>query len=124
MRNQRIRRATVLAAAGVLLGAAAVFADTIRADGDVTTPAVNGFVELGEVTPGTVLHLDVAFQLDCGGTKHVDANQTVTLTLAGMTLPLGGRASGTPAVISAPGTSWPLDGTACPLVPTSLRTST
>jgi hypothetical protein len=124
MHNQRIRRATVLAAAGVLLGAAAVFADTIRADGDVTTPAINAFVELGEVTPGTVLHVDVAFQLDCGGTKHVDANQTVTLTLGGMTLPLGGKASGTPATISPPGTNWPLDGAACPLLPTSLRSST
>jgi HYR domain-containing protein len=124
MHNQRIRRATVLAAAGVLLGAAAVFADTIRADGDATTPAINGFVELGEVTPGTVLHVDVAFQLDCGGTRHVDANQTVTLTLGGMTLPLGGRASGTPAIISPPGTNWPLDGAACPVVPTSVRSST
>jgi HYR domain-containing protein len=117
MHNQRIRRATVLAAAGVLLGAAAVFADTIKADGDVTTPAVNAFYELEPVTPGTVVRVDVAFQLDCGGTRHVDANQTVTLTLAGMTLPLGGRASGTPATISPPGANWPVDGAACPLLP-------
>jgi hypothetical protein len=124
MHNQRIRRAIVLAVAGVLLAAAAVFADTVRADGDVLTANVDSFVELGQVTPGTVLHVDVAFQLDCGGSKHVDANQTITLTLGSRTVPLGGDASATSAVFNPPGSSWPVDGSGCPLFQSSLRSAT
>jgi hypothetical protein len=124
MHNQRIRRAIVLAVAGVLLAAAAVFADTIKADGDVLTTNIDSIVYLGPVLPGTVLHRDVAFQLDCGGTKHVDANQSVTLTLGSRTVPVGGDASATSAVIDPPGSSWPVDGTGCPLFGTSLRSAT
>ena len=124
MHNQRIRRAIVLAVAGVLLAAAAVFADTIRADGDVLTANVDSFVELGPVTPGTVLHVDVAFQLVCGGSKHVDANQSVTLTLGSRTVPLGGDASATSAVVNPPGSSWPVDGAGCPIFQGTIQSST
>jgi hypothetical protein len=124
MHNQRIRRAIVLAVAGVLLAAAAVFADTIKADGDVLTTNIDSIVYLGPVAPGTVLHTDVAFQLECGGTKHVDANQSVTLTLGSRTVPVGGDASATSAVIDPPGSSWPVDGTGCPLFWTPLRSAT
>jgi HYR domain-containing protein len=124
MHNQRVRRAIVLAVAGVLLAAAAVFADTIKADGDVLTTSVDNFVELGQVTPGTVIHVDVAFQLDCGGSKHLDANQSVTLTLGSRTVPLGGDASATSAVINPPGSSWPVDGIGCPLFQSPLRSAT
>ena len=124
MHNQRIRRAIVLAVAGVLLAAAAALADTIRADGDVTTANVDSLVELGAVTPGTVLHVDVSFQLVCGGSKHVDANQSVTLTLGSRTVPLGGDASATSAVINPPGSSWPVDGTGCPLFQGTLQSAT
>jgi HYR domain-containing protein len=124
MHNQRVRRAIVLAVAGVLLAAAAVFADTIKADGDALTTNVDSMVELGEVTPGTVVHVDVAFQLDCAGVKHLDANQSVTLTLGSRTVPLGGDASATSGVINPPGSSWPVDGTGCPLFQSPQRSAT
>jgi HYR domain-containing protein len=124
MHNQRVRRAIVLAVAGVLLAAAAVLADTIRADGDVTTANVDSIVDLGAVRPGTVVHVDVSFQLVCGGSKHVDANQSVTLTLGSRTVPLGGDASATSAVIDPPGSSWPVDGAGCPLFQTTQQSAT
>jgi hypothetical protein len=125
MHNVRTRRAIVLAAAGVLLAAAAVLADTIRADGDVVTPGVQGLVELGQVAPSAVIHVDVAFQLECSGTnKHVDANQSVTLTLASRTVPPGGNATGTAAVINPPGSGWPVDGTDCSSLPNPIVSAT
>jgi hypothetical protein len=113
MRTMPFRRAIVLAVAGVLLSAAAALADTISADGDILNPDVSSFVELGSVAPGGSVTVAVAFELNCVGTRHVNADQSVLLTLGSMTVPTGGSASATPAHFDPPGTGWPADGVGC-----------
>jgi large repetitive protein len=125
MRTKRIRRAAALAVAGVLLAAAGVLADTVRADGDVVSDGVQGFVTLDPVAPGAIVTVDVSFLLECSGTsRHVDADQSVTLTLGSRTVPQGGNATATNAVINPPGSAWPADGSDCSSNPTPIRSAT
>src|SRR6267378_6692262 len=113
MRNMPYRRAIVLAVAGVLLSAAAVLADSVTADANAVTVGSQTTVDLGVVPAGAVIDLEVTFQLNCSSLKHVNADQTVTLMLTGMTIPPDAIASGTSATIDPPGSSWPVDTTPC-----------
>jgi hypothetical protein len=125
MRTKRIRRAVALAVVALLFAAAGVLADTVRGDGDVVTDGVQGFVTLDPVAPGAIVNVDVSFLLECSGTsRHVDADQTVTLVLGSRTVPVGGNATATNAVINPPGSSWPADGTDCSSNPTPIRSAT
>ena len=113
MRTMPYRRAVALAVAGVLLSAAGVLADSVTADANAVTVGSQTTVDLGVVPAGAVIDLEVTFQLNCTGLKHVNADQTVTLMLTGMTIPPDAIASGTSATIDPPGSGWPVDTTPC-----------
>ncbi len=57
--------------------------------------------------------VDVAFRLDCSGTSHLDAGQSVRLSPGSRTIPPGGSFS-VGSVTLTPGAGWPADGEACP----------
>ena len=67
MEPKRFRRAAALALVCLLLGATAVFADTVPADGDSVTPGNQGLVSLGEYAPGAIVTANVDFTLTCRG---------------------------------------------------------
>lgn len=109
-----VRRATTLAIAGVLAFAGVASADLLRADGDAVSPGAQTVVDLGEVAPGEVVSVPVAFELVCGGTSHPDPGQSVTLTWSMQSAPGNGAVlSATSAVVGPVPASWTADGTGC-----------
>ena len=108
-----VRRAAIAAAAIALLGAPTALAETLSADGDVLTPAVQTTVDLGTVAPGQDVDVKVSFVLECSGTSHIDAGQSVRLTPGARIIPPGGS-YGVGSLTFAPPTGWPADGESCP----------
>jgi hypothetical protein len=123
MSVRTVTRALVLAAVGSILSAALALADTITADGDLVAPGVQGTIDLGQVGPGQVIDLDVGFTLACGGTKHVNADQSVGLSFSAI-VPAGGSAGGTNTSIAPPGDPWPDDGSDCTGAPSAATATT
>ena len=114
MHHRPLRRAIALSLGALLAFAGVAAADTVRADGDITTPVVDLTATLGAVAPGSVHDVNIGFVLTCANGSHLDAGQTVTVTYAGANEPGDGRiisvSDGT--VGPAPAT-WPVDGGPC-----------
>lgn len=91
----------------------AAFADVFVWDGDVVTAGNQTTVNLGTVSPGSVIVTAISFQLECMGKAHVDEGQTVGINfnLAGSTVPAGGGLTAGNASIGAIPASWPDDTT-------------
>jgi len=115
MHHRSLRRAAGLAVAGLLAFAGAASADMVRSDGDVVSPGAQTFVDLGAVAPGAVIQVEVAFELVCSNVRHVDAGQTISLTLLASQAPAGGAVvSATPASIGPVPADWPAENADCP----------
>ena len=103
----------------VVAATATTFAESVTADADAVSLGDQGTLDLGSATPGEDVPVDVAFRLDCSGTSHVDAGQSVRLSPGPRTIPPGGSFRvGT--VMLTPGAGWPVDGQACPAGATSV----
>lgn len=114
MHHRSLRRAIVLSLGALLAFAGVAAADTVRADGDVTTPVIEATADLGAVAPGSVHDIDIGFVLTCANGSHVDAGQTVTATFAGAIEPLDGRIlSVTDGTVGPAPADWPADGASC-----------
>ena len=83
MHHRPLRRAIALSLAALLAFAGVAAADTVRADGDITTPVVDLTATLGAVAPGSVHEVNIGFVLTCANGSHLDAGPTVTVTYAG-----------------------------------------
>jgi hypothetical protein len=104
------------AAAALLLCAvatASVLADSIVADADAVSVGDQPVIDLGTAAPGQDVAADIAFRLDCSGTSHVDAGQSVRLYPVARTIPPGGSYA-VGGVTLAPPAGWPIDGETCP----------
>ena len=118
MRRQA-HRSIVLAASAALLTVAALTcaggaaADTVGADGDLVTPAIESTVVLPPVAPGATISLQVGFELSCSGFSHVDAGQSIVLEPGSSQVPSGADVTFTGATIDAPPAGWPEDGADC-----------
>lgn len=109
-RFHRLQRSVALAGLLVVAFSGTAFADTVAADGDLVTPGPPGTVNLGTVAPGATITRDVAFQLVCGGLRHADPGQTVTVELASTTTPAeGGSVTATNANIGPVPADWTND---------------
>ncbi len=115
MPHRAARRAVVLALIAVLAMAGTAAADTLRADGDVLTPEIEGTVDLGQVAPGAALTVAVGFALVCGNLSHVDIGQTVTLTPGGRIEPGDGGVivSATDGTVGPIPAAWAADDEGC-----------
>jgi hypothetical protein len=114
MQPRVLGRASALAIATLILTTIAAQAETVTADGDVLAPGVQASVDLGTVSPGQDIHVDVDFILTCTGTSHVNAGQVVRVSPGVITVPVGGS-FGVSSLSFAPGAGWPADGEACPV---------
>jgi len=95
-------------------------ADDVITDGDILTAGNQSPANLGTVAPGATLTPKVSFTLACAGNKHVDSDQTATMTYStsGSNAPAGGSiGSVTTASIGAVPGTWIDDGTNCPVTP-------
>ncbi|MEW6225669.1 MAG: HYR domain-containing protein [Chloroflexota bacterium] len=107
-----VRRAAALGLVLALSVSAIATADTIVADGDAVSGAQPA-VHLGDVAPGQVVPLDVAFELTCEGASRVVAGTSIAVTLLDKTEPSDGSATVEDGRVDVPGT-WPAPGTDCP----------
>jgi hypothetical protein len=112
MSVRTFRRAAFAAAVVSMFASSVAFADSVRADGDLVTAGQQALIELGAVAPGATIHADVGFSLNCGGLRHVNADQTVRLSLSAITVPTGASATATDTEIAPPG-GWPIDFASC-----------
>ena len=113
MHHRPLRHAIALSLGALLAFAGVAAADTVRADGDITTPVVDLTATLGAVAPGSVHEVNIGFVLTCANGSHLDAGQTVTVTYAGANEPGDGKIiSVSDGTVTAPAT-WPADGTPC-----------
>jgi hypothetical protein len=114
---------TTLIAGG--LGVAVAMADMVSPDGDdVTTTSGVGTgadpIQLGNVAPGATINTQASFKLECFSAKHVDVNQSVSVTFHSATIttstdaPAAGSATATNAAIGPVPGSWPDDTTGAP----------
>ena len=113
MHHRPLRRAIALSLGALLAFAGVAAADTLRADGDITTPVVDLTATLRPVAPGSVHEVNIGFVLTCANGSHVDPGQTVTVKYAGANEPGDGRIiSVSDGTVAAPAT-WPVDGGPC-----------
>jgi hypothetical protein len=113
MRMKTVKRAAALALAFLLIGATAVFADTVPADGDQVEPGNQLLINLGDRAPGEIVTWPVSFSLTCAGFSHADLGQTITVQLSAVTVPLDGAAAATSTTIGPVPAAWPDDGFEC-----------
>jgi hypothetical protein len=114
MHHRPLRRAIALSLGALLIFAGTAAADTVRADGDVTTPVIDATANLGAVAPGSVHTVNVGFVLTCANGSHVDAGQTVTATYAGAIEPEDGKIlSVTDGTVGPAPANWPADRASC-----------
>jgi hypothetical protein len=104
--HRLVARAAALAGAILLLGAATTFADTLQGDADVVAGDAQATKDLGIVAPGATLTAPVGFILKCAGLRHVDAGQTVMLTVSSMGAPEGGSITATDATVGPIPPTW------------------
>ena len=116
-----LRRAFAITVGVGLLSANAAFADVVRTDGDIVDTDLDSLVELGPVAPGTVIEIDVGFELQCGGFLHVESFQSIVLTPGIRSIPPGAAVDYTGATIDAPGAGWPVDGDLCGTPPDPVK---
>ena len=115
MERKRFLRAAALALVCLFLGATAVFADTVPADGDAVTPGNQSFVSLdGEYAPGAIVTANVDFMLSCLGIAHADLGNVISIQPSSYNVPLNGTVSATTTTIGPVPASWTDDGFGCP----------
>ena len=116
-----LRRAGILAAAGVLVFAGLANADQASADGDLSTTAIDPTVDL-VMAPGETRTVDVGFALRCTGFNHLDPGQIATYHFSGGLEPFPGAigtvSEGTLGPVPA---DWPSEGGDC-AVPAEVMT--
>jgi hypothetical protein len=114
MQERAIRRAAVAALLTTLLATSAAFADTLPTDTDDVMADVQTSAELGPIGPGGWISIPVWFELRCNGTvNHIDPGQTVSLAIAGASMPSGGAVAGFGTTVGPVPADWPADGTTC-----------
>ena len=113
MQRHVIRRAVAAALMLTVVATGAAFAETVSVDADAVHTGDQDTVDLGSAAPGADVPVDVSFRLDCSGTSHVDATQSVRLTPGPRTIPPGGSFS-QGSVTLFPTAGWPADGEPCP----------
>ena len=114
MHHRPLRRAIALSLCALLGFAGVAAADTVRADGDITTPVVDLTATLGAVAPGSVHDVNIGFVLTCANGSHVDPGQTVTATYAGGNEPEDGKILFvTDGTVGPAPTNWPADRASC-----------
>ncbi len=113
MRHRILKPALVAGAALSLALSGVASADTVRAGTDQVALGTPGTHDLGDVAPGAVRDIAVAFRLDCAGTQHVDVGQQVTVAVGGGSVPLGGAVAMDPVVLGPVPAGWPADGEWC-----------
>lgn len=113
MRHRILQPALVAGVALSLAVAGGVFADTVHTGTDQVSYGVLGAHDLGEVAPGGVRDVTVAFRLDCAGTQHVDAGQQVIVTTDGGSVPTGGSVAMDPVALGPVPLGWAADGAWC-----------
>lgn len=113
MHRRAIRRAAAAAMVMIVAATATAFAESIVADADSVSTGDQATFDLGSALPNQDVRVDVTFRLDCSGTSHVDAGQSVRLSPGPRTIPPGGS-FGVGTVVLTPGSGWPADGEACP----------
>jgi hypothetical protein len=106
MSSVRVRRAAALGLVLALSVTAIATADTIVADGDMVSTGAQPGVQLGDLAPGEIVTLDVAFELTCEGSARVAAGTSVTVAFLDVTVPEDGTATATDGRVDVPGT-WP-----------------
>ena len=113
MHRRVIRRAAAAAMMMIVAATTTAFAESIVADADSVSAGDQTTFDLGSALPNQDVPVDVTFRLDCSGTSHVDAGQSVRLSPGPRTIPPGGS-FGVGTVVLTPGPGWPTDGEACP----------
>ena len=113
MHRRVLRRAAAAAMVMIVAASTTAFAESIVADADAVSTGDQTTFDLGSALPNQDVPVDVTFRLDCSGTSHVDAGQSVRLSPGPRTIPPGGS-FGVGTVVLTPGTGWPADGEACP----------
>ncbi len=114
MQHRPLRRSIALSLVALLAFAGVAAADTVKADGDVTTAVVDLTANLGAVAPGSVHDVDIGFVLTCANGSHVDAGQTVTAVYAGANEPEDGRILDvTDGTVGPAPATWPADNASC-----------
>ena len=116
------RRSRSVAAAAVslsiLITATAAVADVVNPDADIVSVGNQASRDLGTVAPGTTITaIPVSFELACSGNRHVDLNQTATLSYdsGASSAPTGGAInSASTATIGTVPASWPDDASGSP----------
>ena len=125
MHTRPLRSAIALSMGALLAFAGSVAADTARADGDVTTPAVETIANLLPFAPGEERSVDIGIVLTCTGTAHVDPGQTVTAIIDSWNAPLDGAVvSVTDGTVGPAPADWTPDGVSCPLPARMFSTGT
>jgi HYR domain len=116
MHGRRLRRATALAFAAVMIFAGTAFADQLLGDADLVKPLIQGAKFLGNYGPGAEVTADVEFTLTCVGLGHVDVGQTVLISKSDIeSKPLDGAiVSVTPSSIGPITDGWGVDTQGCP----------
>jgi hypothetical protein len=116
MNHRPLRSAIALSLGALIAFAGAASADSARADGDVTTPAVETVANLLPFAPGEERAVDIGIVLTCAGTTHVDPGQTVTAAIDSWIAPLDGAiVSVTDGTVGPAPADWTPDGVSCPL---------
>jgi hypothetical protein len=89
-------------------------ADTLPTDADDVEPDVQSSIDLGPVGVGGSVTTSVWFELRCNGTvNHIEAGQTVSLTIASASMPAGAAVTGFGTTVGPVPADWPADGTTC-----------
>jgi hypothetical protein len=113
LKTRLVKRAAALAAGMFVLSAAAVFADTIPADGDTFLPGNQALIDLGTHAPGETVTWSVNFSLVCGGTSHPAQNAVITIQAQSLGKPLDGTISTTSTTIGPIPAAWPDSPNGC-----------
>jgi len=107
------RRAVTAAAILALLTATSAAADTLRGDSDVLTAGAQSSRDLGDVAPGAVIDVPVAFELQCRNGSHLDRGQSVVIGLGSQQVPSGATVRFDPVSLGPVPAGWPADGDFC-----------
>jgi hypothetical protein len=115
MSRRPLRRAAVLSLGVLLAFAGTAAADSVFGDAILATPEADGSRFLGDYGPGATVEADAQFLVVCAGIQHIDPNQSVVLTGAGGTAPVGGTiVSASTATLTPLTVDWGPDSQGCP----------
>ena len=112
MHTHMAGRATIAALGLLLVCSGVAVADSVGADADIVATGTQTFVNLGTVSPGATVGVDVGFELVCLGLAHAEPGSTLTLTPT-TTPAAGGSMSATTATLGPVPRDWPADGDPC-----------